>query len=118
MVAFALIFQALVHGQGFPYGAPSLPLDPRIGVPPSIPPINPNVYPFGPAAPPFPVPGIPAIPGIPRVPGVPPGATPPLGGVRNPYYNNYNTPVGPAVPILTYSSNGPNIDGTYEFRYI
>lgn len=108
------LVQITVYGQGLPYGAP--PPLPLAGIPPTIAPINPTVYPFGSTVPPFPVPGVPGIPGVPGVvpPGViPPGVLPP--GVRNPYYN-YNPAVGPAVPILTYSNTGPNLEGAYEFR--
>lgn len=95
LISSLLVFSAL--SAAFPFPIPAAPVIPPL-------PVIPTKFPFVPGATPI-IPG--AVPFAPV-------ARPALPGLSNPYYNYAG---GPAVPIVTYSSEH-GLDGTYAFRYV
>lgn len=95
VISSLLVFSAI--SSAFPFPIPAAPVIPPI-------PVIPTKFPYVPGA-------TPIVPGT--VPFVP-VTRPAVPGLNNPYYNYAG---GPAVPIVTYSSEH-GLDGTYAFRYV
>ncbi|TKX27768.1 cuticular protein RR-1 [Spodoptera litura] len=105
IISCVLLYSTLIAG--FPFPFPAAPV-----VPPTA--VVPTPFPFVPGSTPVPttVPfASPVRPVIPTPIPLAPGARPVLPGINNPYYNYAG---GPAIPILSYSSEH-GVDGTYAF---
>ncbi|KAH9627614.1 hypothetical protein HF086_010766 [Spodoptera exigua] len=111
IISCVVLFSTLIAGFPFPFpAAPVVP--PPTAVIPTPFPFVPGSTPVVPTTVPFATPVRPVIPTPVPVP-LAPGARPVLPAINNPYYNYAG---GPAIPILSYSSEH-GVDGTYAFSF-